>query len=215
MFFWFVVSSSEQCYVVGHLPMLFLFLQGKQYYPCPIKEGTRSQREGKWRTRSPTVCNCKAWDLHWGLLALKACSLHFSGLTASGVLCLTTQCLLAVLSSKNSVPGTKRRISTNSNELSSAFPPQLSTQASSQSALYILPTSWHRILKVIYSRAKSQWNLLFLLLHQGSSSVILTHFVVVSVCLYRTQPSWGLLPCFLLEWQQFHPLWLFNHQMLS
>ena len=125
------------------------------------------------------------------------------------------QCLLAVLSSKNSVPGTKRRISTNSNELSSAFPPQLSTQASSQSALYILPTSWHRILKVIYSRAKSQWNLLFLLLHQGSSSVILTHFVVVSVCLYRTQPSWGLLPCFLLEWQQFHPLWLFNHQMLS
>ena len=125
------------------------------------------------------------------------------------------RCLLAVLSSKNSVPWTKRRISANANELSNAFSPQSSTQASSQSALYSLPISWHRVLKVVYSRAKSQWNLLFLLLHQGSSSVILTYFFTVTMRLYRTQPSLGLLPCFLLECQQFHPLWLFNHQMLS
>ena len=93
------------------------------------------------------------------------------------------RCLLAVLSSKNSVPWTKRRISANANELSHAFPPQSSTQASSQSALYSLPISWHGVLKVIYSRAKSQWNLLFLLLHQGSSSVILTIFSLW-LCVY-------------------------------
>ena len=91
---------------------------------------------------------------------------------------------------------------------------QSSTQASSQSALSILPISRHRILKVVYSRAQSQWNL-FLLLHQGSSSVTLTYFVSVSVCLDRTQHSLGLLPCFLPECPQFHPLWFFNHQMLS
>lgn len=52
MFFWFIVFPFEQC-----LPMLFPFLQGRQCYPCPIKEGTKSQREVKWLTGSPTVCN--------------------------------------------------------------------------------------------------------------------------------------------------------------
>ena len=41
------------------------------------------------------------------------------------------------------------------------------------------------------------------------------YFFTVTVRLYRTQPSLGLLPRFLLECQQFHPLWLFNHHMLS
>lgn len=91
----FLLRAMLRCGSVAHV-ILFSF-QGKQYYPCPIKEGTRPQRR-QVTCRVPTVCNCKAWDLHWGLLALKACpSLHFSGLTASGVLCLTTQCLSAVL----------------------------------------------------------------------------------------------------------------------
>ena len=53
-------SSSEQC-----LPMLFLFLQGRQCYPCPMKEGTKSQREVKWLPGSPAGRSWQSRERHW------------------------------------------------------------------------------------------------------------------------------------------------------
>lgn len=88
MFFQFIFSPSELCYVVAGLHMLFLFLQHRQYYLCSMKEETEAERERSGNSLASTrFVVGRARGLHWGCPAPAVCSLCFSRLPDSLLWC--------------------------------------------------------------------------------------------------------------------------------